>query len=808
MFSNYIKPALRHLKKEGSTTGINIFGLGLGLAVCLLITLFITDEYSYDRYNEKAGRIFRVVSDIHINGNSLTTIYGPSPLAPALAKDYPQIEKAVRIRYMGVGELTIRSGSEKIMESNAVFTDPSFFEVFTIPLIVGDQNTALLEPYSMVISENIAKKYFNSLDVLGKILVTGDSTIYKITGVIREMPAQSHFHFHFIRSMSEYTFKGGLQWVNFFSSTYLLTKPGITTRDLDKMLTATVIKYVGPQLQNEMHSSLADLAKNGDYYRFYVMPLTDIHLHSNFKGEFESNGSLQSVYIFLVIAVLILLIACFNFVNLSTARSVGRSREVGVRKILGSSRRDLICRFLAESLLTSFAAMLLAVLIALVLLPYFNQLSGKQMTLMVLGKRGILFGLLPAALLVGLLAGTYPAFFLSAFQPVLVLKGRLATGFTNNWLRNCLVVFQFATAIFLIICTLGIYNQLNYIRNKDLGFNRDQVLTIKNTSGLGPQARLFKKEVEKLPGITGGTMTEFLPGRVYDGSRGYFKNASAVADQTYLLGSWKIDADYIPTLGMKILEGRNFSPSLPTDSSCVLINETAARILGYKDPLHESIYTGPDQVVRYPIVGVVKDFNGGTPRDKIEPIVFHLAENTRAISFKINQDKIQGLLPKIKGLYQSTGTAGGQPFIYSFMDDDFNKLYQSDRRTGKLFLSFAFFAIFLACLGLFGLATYAAEQRIKEIGIRKVLGATVGQLVVLLAKDFLKLVILAAIIACPLAWWGMHRWLQDFAYRSAVGWLIFVLSVGSAVLITFLTISYRTFQTARANPVISLRESA
>jgi putative ABC transport system permease protein len=552
---------------------------------------------------------------------------------------------------------------------------------------------------------------------------------------------------------------------------------------------------------------MEDLAKNGVYFRYYTLPLTQIHLHSNLKGEFEPNGNIRYVYIFIVIAVFILLVACINFMNLSTARSAGRSREVGVRKVLGSLRSNLITQFLVESVLTSFIALLLALVIAAVLLPYFNQLSGKKISVFLFFSGWKIPVLLLATLLVGLMAGSYPAFYLSAFQPIQVLKGKLAAGFKTGWFRNSLVVFQFATAIILIIGTLVIYSQLNYIRNKEVGYNRQQILTINNTYSLWTHAKTFKQDVQKLSGVVSGTMTRNLPNSISDETDGYFKEATAKANQSFMMGRWIIDADYVPTLGMKMVAGRNFSPDMITDSSGVLLNETAAKLMGYPDPVNQNIYTleGDGKVKSYHILGVVKDFVAGTLRDKMAPMVFHLGEERGAISFRIDTKNIPGLLSQIKDRYSSVEKMRGQPFVYSFMDDDFNKLYQADQRSGQIFVSFAIFAILIACLGLFGLVTYAAEQRTKEIGIRKVLGATVGNVVGLLSKEFLKLVALSALIAFPIAWWAMHNWLLDFEYRTTIGWWIFAVAGLSALAITLLTVSFRAVKTALRNPVTSLR---
>ncbi len=572
-------------------------------------------------------------------------------------------------------------------------------------------------------------------------------------------------------------------------------------------MAAIVTKFVEPQIQRLENGNLDDMKKHGDYFREYCIPLTRVHLYSNVSREFETNGSIQTVTVFMVIAVFILLIACTNFMNLSTARSADRSKEVGVRKVLGSSRRDLIAGFLMESVLTSVMAMLLAVLIVALLLPYFNQLSGKDFHIDALGKKWVLISFLLGPLAIGLLAGSYPAFYLSAFKPIQVLKGRLAMGFKSGWFRNGLVVFQFVIAIALIIGTLVIDSQLRYIRNRDLGFNRDQVLIVNNTNHLANQANIFREEAEKLPGITGSTMTGSLPSRVHGGFITYYKDVTAKTDEAFLLQRWFIDAQYIPVLGMKMIGGRNFSPTMQTDSSGVLINETAAHLLGYADTdaVNKPVYRGSNPEDAFHIIGVVKDFNGESLHEQIEPIVFQLAEDRHDISFRIHTGNIPGLIAALKNRYQSLDKSSGEPFDYSFMDDDFNKLYQSDQRTGSLFISFALFAIFIACLGLFGLVTYAAEQRTKEIGIRKVLGATAGHIVGLLSADFLKLVILAAVIACPIAWWGMHKWLQDFAYRTVIGWWIFLLAGSLAVLITVITVSFRAIKAAMANPIDSLR---
>jgi len=798
MLKNY----LRGLRKAPLFSGINILGLALGLAVCLLITLFVTDELRYDSYNKHADRIFRVVSDIRINGNGINSIVSPGPMGPALVKDYPQIEAAVRIRRIQ-GGVQVKKGTESWMESNAVLADPSLFQVFTLPLLAGNPQTALATPNSLVISASLSKKYFNSTNTLGRILlIDDDTTSYIITGVMQDMPATSHFHLDLIKSLAGKQFDSQA-WINLYSATYLLTAPGVNAATVDGILADAAAKYVDPQIQQQLHEAPADMAKKGNHFRYYSMPLRRIHLHSNVMGEFEPNGDIRYIYIFITLAVLILLVACVNFMNLATARSARRSKEVGVRKVLGSSRQKLILQFLQEAMLTSGIALILAIGIAILLLPWFSQLSGKPFSISLLLNKWTIPALLAVTLIVGLLAGSYPAFFLSSFQPVKVLKGDLAMGFKSSRLRNGLVVFQFVTAMVLVVLTLGIYNQLRYIRTKPLGYNREQVLTIRQTKYLGEKAPTFKQMVQTLPGVISGTMTGYLPNTIQIGTRGFFRDASARANESFLMGDWRIDADYIPTLGMQIAAGRNFSPSLPTDSSCVLINETAARLLGYTDPLGKLIYTGPNPVTPFRILGVVKDFNTGSLHKAIEPIVFSLSTNSNAFAFRVRTEDLSGLIANIKKYYHDLSNAS--PFLYSFLDDDFAKLYAADQRIGNLFVTLTILSLIIAFLGLFGLVNYAAEQRAKEVVIRRVLGADIRHVVILFSKELAGILLLSAVIACPLAWWAIYRWLEDFAYRAPISVWTFVIAASGVAALGLLTVGLQAVRAAIVNPAKRLR---
>lgn len=812
MFKNYFKIALRNLWRNKIFSVINIGGLALGLAVCLLITLFVTDELSYDRYNLNADRIYRVNSDFKFAGGVFNDRLSPAPMAATMMKEYPQIEQASRIRELG--RTLVKKGTETYAEPASYYADANLFDVFTLPMVAGDPKTALKEPHSLVISENIAQKYFNSgpgsyQNIIGKTLELDNSDYYKITGIIKNMPKQSHIHFNLLRSMPDFANQDPL-WTSENYGTYLLARKGVSQHDIDGYLNQLAKKYAEPELEKRLRSSFADIEKKGGHFRFVTIPLTKIHLYSTLPDELEPSGNVQYVYIFIVIAVFILLIACVNFMNLSTARSAGRSKEVGVRKVLGSSRLTLIYQFLTESTLTGFLAMVLAFVLAALLLPYFNQLSGKQITLNLFATPWILPFLFITTLVIGILAGIYPAFFLSAFRPVQVLKGKLSAGFKSSLLRNSLVVFQFATVIILIIGTLVVYSQLTYMRNKKLGYNREHVLIVKNIYSIYPHVESFRQDVLKLAGVKSGTNTPYLPTFINHSKNVYSKDGSLGGTQSDILATWYVDEDYIPTLSMKMADGRNFSRWIPTDSSAIMVNETAARLLGFKNPLHKNLYLVNDKTTELHIVGVVKDFNTGSLRNKIQPLVFRFSglnfDNGGAMAFKIDTKNIPGLLSQIETLYHSVGSnTAGMPFDYSFMDTDFNHLYQSEQNTGKIFGSFALFAILIACLGLFGLVTYAAEQRTKEIGIRKVLGASVNSIISMLSNDFLKLVGISAVIAFPIAWYAMNRWLQDFAYRTAISWWIFAAALMLALVITIAVISSRAIKAALMNPVTSLR---
>lgn len=809
MFKNYIKTALRGLWKNKVFSAINIVGLAAGLAVCLLIVLYVTDELSYDKYNEHADRIYRINSDILFNNTPYNATNSPRPLAAALIRDYPQVEQMVRV--VAQGNVLVKKGNENIQEHRSALVDSSFFKVFSVTMLQGDKGTALNKPDAIVIDETIAKKYFGRVDVVGQTLFLDNTAPYKITGVIKDIPRQSHFHFSFLRQLTERYPGQNEDWLSNNVISYILVKPGVSEAVLQSHVNETIQTYLYKQLEQLVHASVKDLEHQGSHFRYNLTKLTDIHLHSDLPYEIEANGSIAYVYIFSVIAALILLIACVNFMNLSTARSANRAKEVGIRKVAGSLRSNLILQFLTESILVSFVSLLLALGIASLLLPFFDQLAGKELPTSALLSFRLLSVAVVLVILVGLLAGSYPAFYLSSFQPIQVLKGRVASGFKNSWLRSTLVVFQFSISIVLIIGTIVIYSQLDYIRSRKTGYNRDQVLVLHNAYHLGNRIRAFREELLKFPGANNVTITGNLPTAdpfTYD-RNGWFTDPSLDPKKAAIFTDFTIDEHYIPTLKMELAQGRNFSSDFKSDSSGVIINEAAARQLGMKDPLTATLYR-PDfrgdnaqRPIPYHIVGVVKDFNFSSMHEKVGPLIMEYGEDWGSIAISASPRRMSAVLDETERKWKTM--APGLPFSYTFMDSDFDNLYHGDQRTGRLFITFAAFAILIACLGLFGLVTYAAEQRTKEIGIRKVLGAPVGKIVVLLSGDFAKLVLIASLISFPVAGWAMSKWLQGFAYRVGIEWWVFVLAGIVAMAVALLTVSVQTVRAALANPVKSLK---
>jgi putative ABC transport system permease protein len=805
MIRNYIKTAFRNLLKNKGFTAINVLGLALGLATCLLIVFYVFDELSYDRYNINLDRIYRINNDIRFGGNENSYAQSPAPTAAALKADFPEVEQVARLRDRGGNQ--VKKGNQNIQEDRMIYADPSIFDVFTLPMISGSPSTALKETHTVVINEKTALKYFNTINAVGKVLTFNDTALYKVTGVIKDIPKQSHFNYDFFLSMPSLSESKENAWFSNNFNTYVLLRPGADADKFGAKLPGFLHKQAGPQLEAILHLTFEKMEQSGNYFRLSMVPLKRIHLYSNAVGELGANGNIQYVYIFSAVAIFILIIACVNFMNLSTARSSNRAKEVGVRKVLGSPRKYLIAQFLTESILVTLVGAIIAILIAWGFLGLFNQMSGKELVI----TSQILLWLLPILVLfiiiVGCLAGSYPAIFLSGFQPIEVLKGKLATGFKGSRLRSFLVVFQFAISIFLIIGTIVIYNQLKFIQNKDLGYNRDHVLIVQRTWLLGDKTKIFKQEIKRLAGVQSASLSGFLPTSGWGNSTSMFKDPILDQKKALLTQDWEVDEGYVSTLGIKMVAGRNFSDKMATDSTALVINESAAKQLNMGNPIDKFLYIPQDNMAKvmkpFHIIGVMKDFNYRSLRENVTPLVLLYSENRGALSIRINSTNIPAILDQVKNKWKEL--APNQEFNYSFMDQDFDGLYRAEQRIGKIAIAFTSLAIVIACLGLFGLAAYAAEQRTKEIGIRKVLGASMSTIVGMLSKDFLKLVIFSILVASPLAWWAMHNWLQNYAYHQNFQWWIVALAGIGAILIAFITISFQSIKAALTNPVKSLK---
>lgn len=802
MFRNHLKIAYRNLVKNKAFSALNILGLATGLAACLLIGFYVLDEWSYDRFNAHADRIYRINEDIRFAGNATAYAQAPAPLGAVLKLNFPIVEESVRLK--SAGTVISKKGNQELREDGVVFADPSVFAVFTLPLLGGNPANALQEPNSAVISKTVALKYFGTTDAVGHILTLNQKDHYKVTGVMQDVPLRSHFHADFLLSMASFVDSRSDVWLSNDYNTYVLLRKGTNAKQLETALPGVMSRYIGPQLQNMAHISMSDFEKGGNYFRLSLMPLTAIHLESSRTGELGHNGDKQYLYLFFFISLFILVIACINFINLSTAKSAGRAKEVGVRKVLGSARGSLIVQFLSESILLVFTAMVIAIILVIFCLPFFNGLAGKEIELTGINWLWLCIASLVITV-VGLAAGSYPALFLSGFRPITVLKGKLSTGFKNSWLRSSLVVFQFSVAVLLIVATLVVYSQLQYIRHRDLGFDRNHVLIIRNMNDLGHNTAIFKRDIAAIPGVSSAALTGYLPTSEARNSSALFQTQDMDQHKAVQSQTWTVDQDYLPTLGMRLVAGRNFSADYQTDSSAMIINESAARTMGTRSVLNKTLYypmSDGKQLRPYHIIGVVKDFNFSSLRAEITPVVLTLGNDRGALSVRM-----KGNLASILGAIRQkwNGLAPGREFDYAFMDQDFDRLYRTEERTGGVFVAMTVLAIVIACLGLFGLAAYAAEQRYKEIGIRKVLGATLFSITRMLSVDFIRLVLIAILIAAPLSWYLMQKWLEAFAYRVTLHWWLIALAGSGAILVALITVSFQSVKAALTNPVKSLR---
>ena len=801
MFRSFFKSAFRSLIWQGRFSFINITGLAIGITSCLLIMIYVVDELSYDRFHKKADRMYKVYTESSIDGEESRIASTSGPLAIVLAEEFPEVEDAVRVYEFS--EMLVRNGDKVFSEKDVFAVDSSFFEVFSFDLLEGNPQKALVEPRTVVLTEKTARKYFgNESPVEKPLLLRGEP--FKVTGVVQNPPSNSHWQFDFLVSISSRPrLRYSTDWISSNLFTYFTLKEGASASALEAKLPMLVEKYAGPQLQGTFGYNLEDFKKRGNFLAYHLMPLTDIHLRNDLLYEIEPQGNIEYVYLFSVIAFFILLIACINFMNLSTARSAKRAKEVGMRKVLGSQKGQLMLQFLGESLLYCTIATLIALILTYALLPLFNSISGKALTASVFGDLRFIAGIAVSTLVISLLAGSYPAFYLTAFKPIEVLKGRLRSGVKSSGLRSTLVVFQFATSIALIICTFLVYSQLQYMKNRSMGFDKENVLVISNSNNrLKDNVQAFKTALGGYSSVASVSISDNIPASDRFNKVIFNKDNSPV---NYTFEYMHADYTYPKTMGLKMVLGRPFSRDFPSDSSAIIINETAMKQLGWqnapgKSPIGQFM-THADK--RYQVVGVVRDFNFESLRKKVEPVAITLGEWGDYVSIRFEPSRMQSTLGLLEQQWRTY--APNTPFEYQFMDDSFDALFRAEQRLGKIFTLFTSLAIFIACLGLLGLSIFIAEQRTKETSIRKVLGANMEDIVFTLSKSFLKLVLIANLIAWPLAWYGMNRWLQNFAFREDIKVWIFLVATAIAFLITILTVGIQAMKVATLNPIKYLR---
>ncbi|RFZ84480.1 ABC transporter permease [Mucilaginibacter terrenus] len=800
MIKNYIVIAWRSLTKNKVFSFINTFGLAVGLASCMLIAGYLYQELTYDTYSPNAKQLYRVNLTTLSNGGSDEYPMVDIAVGEGMKNAFGDVKDFTRMA--GLPSMFVEYNNKQFKEGGLIMADANFAELFGLPLTEGDSKRALSEPNSIVLTKEMAKKYFGDEPALGKTLLVSKKPT-RVTGIINKIPDNTHFHADAIISNITYTAGRRQTWSNIGYYTYLLLRPGTNVKSLEAKFPQLVAKYVVPETQHDMGVSLAEAQKAVNTFLFSLEPVTDIHLHSHTKFEREGNGDIAYVYIFGALAAFILVLAGINFTNLSTAASSKRGKEVGIRKVLGSLKGNLISQFLTESVLLTLLAMAIGLGLVYMLLPYFNEVSGKNIgMLFYLNYKAIAVELV-IALIVGVAAGIYPAFFLSSFQVLTVLKGATIKS-SKSMLRSGLIVVQFFISTAFIIATIVVYQQLSFMQNQKLGYDKEQVLVINDTYTLGNNLVPFKDQLMRDKRVVKATISSDVPIRTSDGTQIYLKPTTAGQEHSEVHANiYHIDEDYLPTMGIKMAKGRNFMPASKSDSSAVIVNEAAIKELGLAntDPIGRTIVRSGQR--EFNIIGVMKDFHYSSAKEKIAPLMMLYGHSNGTIMVKVKTADLKGLIADLKGQWDSYHADG--PFSYSFLDDQFASLYSAEERTGKIFTSFAVLAVIIASLGLFGLSAFSIRQRVKEIGIRKVLGASSGSITGMLSAQFLKLVAIAIVISVPVTWYAMSKWLQEFAYRVEISWWVFALAGAIALMVAFITVSFQSVKAALANPVKSLR---
>jgi putative ABC transport system permease protein len=801
MLRNYFKVAIRNITRYKFYSAINLLGMTIGLTACLIILLYIVDELSFDKFHRNAERIYQVGLHAKISDQDILVANTCPPMGPALVQEVPEVEAMTRIAPY-YGEPSIKYEEKVFAENKVFYVDSNFFEFFDFRLLEGDPKSVLKEPNTLVMTEEIARKYFGSESAVGKLVVVDNQNqTYKITGVAANPPTNSHFDFNVLVSAETGDRLKSKEWINNNMYTYFLLREHAQLDGVHAKLKEMVEKYVGPEVEKFLGTTLARMREEGGAYGYYTTKLPDIHLYSVSMGDLEPKGNVMYVYFFGGVGLFILIIACINFMNLSTARAAGRAKEVGLRKTLGSLREQMIGQFLAESMIYSFIAVVVALGVCYFLLPSFNLISGKELDMTVFVQPWFVAAIVGLIIFVGFVAGSYPAFYLTSFNAVEVLKGKLKAGMRSKGIRSLLVVLQFFISIFLIIFTFVVYQQIRFMQEKNLGIDKENILILKNTYRLGQNKEAFRnalsqqREIVKMsytnnnfPGVTNTTV---------------FKEPGS--EQDHIMGVYYADHDHQQVIKFEMREGRYFSTDFPSDTLAIVLNEAAVRELNFDTVIgQELLYNDGSStgIKRLKVIGVMKDFNFESFKAQVRPMGILYAQNSNSLLIRY-EGNASALVEKVESLWKEH--ASNEPFEFTFMDESFDELFRAEQRMGTIFTIFAGLAIFVACLGLFALAAFTAEQRTKEIGIRKVLGASVSNLAVLLSREFTILVLIAFLPAAAFGWYVSNQWLEGFAYRISVSPLILLLSGIVAILVAMITVSFQSIKAATSNPVDSLR---
>lgn len=803
IIDSYVKTGIRNLLKYKFYSFINILGLAIGIAGSLLIILYVSNELSYDKFNKDYERIYRIGVNGKVRGEPINMAVSCAPMAKALLSDFPEVEQTTRLTRMG--DWLIGSGDRKFNEENFLFADSTFFDVFSFKLIKGDPKKVLNRPKTMVMTQTAVKKYFGNEDPIGKsIRVENDTTLFEITGIMEDLPVNSHFHFQLLGSTISYPRQSeNPVWVsnNFYN--YVKLKEGTNPKEFEKKLRILITKYIGPQLKQFLNISIEEFEKSGGSYNFFIQPLADIHLKSKLQYELEPNGNMLYVYIFSVVALLILLIACINFMNLATARSATRAKEVGLRKVVGSDRGKLISQFLTESILVSFIALILSLLIVELTLPSFNALLDIKLSMGYFSTWYTVPALIGFAVFIGLISGSYPSFFLASFNPISVLKGKLKAGAKSSGLRTTLVISQFTVSIVILLATSVVYLQLRYMQNYNMGFVKENKIVIKRSDGLKKNMDTFKQEAIKIPGVISVANANAIPGRNYS-LNAFLLEGDANTGTTYTLQQGFISPGFEKTLGLELVEGRFLDANIPTDSNAAVVSQATVKALELDKPLQHRLMS-PGQPPRYwQIVGVVKDFHIESLRKNLAPVAltFMPGNFEGVVVASIEPGSEQSAINGMKEIWSRLSEF---PFEYYFLDDSLNKMYKGEQRTGIILISFSILAIIISCLGLLGMVSFTTSLRTKEIAIRKTLGAEERTIITILSSETLRMIIISTVIAWIISWYALNKWLQNFAYHTKINPVIFFVVPIIITVISLITISFEVYKATLRNPADVLK---